>query len=334
MIARLQHSHSQFYCSIIDTAWTRLGDRGSSYLGIEDRPVHVVSCQVPEQQQQAQNNWAPKEGLVQPDSIKSLSDGCIACDDACQGPSHPKQLYAAADDTCRVRYDYDAAVSLNRFSWLVFGHEVTPRHNSTDFGVDMGGKRLHGYSTLNLTCLESGTDTVVLDTRGLKILAVELLRHPNLAAAQLLWELGEVSSVLGQALVATLPGICQQGDTLSVGVSFEVDEASSAVQFLAPQQTSGKKHPFMFTQCQAIHARALVPCQVPSASPAADHNATGLGCACLLSLPTVPQEAHAGHTQRQDDLLCDGGRPAASQSVDERPDGRAWPRREPVPLLR
>lgn len=130
-----------------------------------------------------------------------------------------------------------------------------------DFGVDVGKKQIYGHSTLSLKFLDSAT-RVILDTRGLKIVDVEVSGHHTIPSSKLEWKLGELHPVLGSALVIPLPSRCEQGDTLCLGISFEVDESSSAVQFLDPQQTAGKHYAFMFSQCQAIHARSLVPCQV------------------------------------------------------------------------
>lgn len=192
--------------------------------------------------------------------------------------------------------------------------QVTSHEHCADLCVDMGGKRLHGYCALTLKCLEKGTDTVALDTRGLKIHSVELLDHGSSPVSQIPWEQQDEHPVLGQALISQLPGSCDLGDVVSIGVSFETDASSTAVQFLEPQQTAGKRHPFLFTQCQAIHARALVPCQVGLVVLS---TSTPLR---FQHLAVQPHRSPAGHSQHQDDLHGNRRRPRAPQSSHERRD--------------
>lgn len=49
--------------------------------------------------------------------------------------------------------------------------------------------------------------------------------------------------------------------TKTVTVQYRTTRSCSAIQWLPPEQTAGKVHPYLYTQCQAIHARSLVPCQ-------------------------------------------------------------------------
>lgn len=61
-------------------------------------------------------------------------------------------------------------------------------------------------------------------------------------------------------LKIALPRGDADGAEFSVTVSYETAPSCSAVQWLEPAQTAGKKLPYLYTQCQPIHARSMLPC--------------------------------------------------------------------------
>jgi aminopeptidase N len=50
-------------------------------------------------------------------------------------------------------------------------------------------------------------------------------------------------------------------DTDRVRVTYATSPHARALQWLAPTQTAGKRHPFLFTQAWAIQARSFIPLQ-------------------------------------------------------------------------
>ena len=48
----------------------------------------------------------------------------------------------------------------------------------------------------------------------------------------------------------TLHFLFYSGSRLRISIEYSTSKTASAVQWLKPEQTAGKKHPYMFTQCQ------------------------------------------------------------------------------------
>uniref|UniRef100_A0A8C4VHF1 Leukotriene A(4) hydrolase n=1 Tax=Gopherus evgoodei TaxID=1825980 RepID=A0A8C4VHF1_9SAUR len=118
--------------------------------------------------------------------------------------------------------------------------------------VDFGSHALRGTAALTVRAERDGLRCLVLDTKDLQIHKVVI----NGQEAK--FALGQRHSFKGTPLEITLPFELRRGQDVIVETSFETSPKSSALQWLTPEQTSGKKHPFLFSQCQVSVPKELV----------------------------------------------------------------------------
>jgi leukotriene-A4 hydrolase len=123
------------------------------------------------------------------------------------------------------------------------------RHLDLDLVVDFERQRVAGQVTLAFDAPAAGP--LDLDTKGLTIVSAKTDTGGAVA-----YELGDAEPILGRRLRLTLPA-----GTRKVALACETGPEAVGLQWLAPEQTAGRRHPFMFTQFQPIHARTMIPCQ-------------------------------------------------------------------------
>jgi aminopeptidase N len=82
------------------------------------------------------------------------------------------------------------------------------------------------------------------------------LKEARANGHELAWEFDEQDEILGERL--HLKGL--DGDS-TFTLTFRTSPEARALQWLNANQTAGGTHPFLFSQCQATHARSIFPCQ-------------------------------------------------------------------------
>ena len=128
--------------------------------------------------------------------------------------------------------------------------EARVTHISLDLIPDFATHRIAGTTRLTIA-RASGASSVVLDVRDLTI-----KRVTDASGNSLQHRIGPAKEFLGAPLSIALPA---RGDVIVI--EYETSPDAAAVQWLSPEQTSGKKLPFLFTQGQAILTRTWIPTQ-------------------------------------------------------------------------
>ncbi len=132
-----------------------------------------------------------------------------------------------------------------------FVDDTQPRTRHADLSLDVDFARRVVTGEIHLRFVAPGSGPLDLDTKGLTIHAVATPDGKAVPHA-----LGEETPILGRRLRLDLPP-----GTPAVSIRFTTSPDAVALQWLDPAQTAGGSHPFLYSQCQAIHARTVLPLQ-------------------------------------------------------------------------
>jgi len=172
-----------------------------------------------------------------------LALGLSACGNETKAPTAAKPTAAASkivkdDKFTHANYD-----------------KVRMTHLSLNLDVNFDEKVLDGTATIDFKVVDPKTHILKLDTKDLTIRSVQGLGRNGQWAA-LDYTLADKDEVLG-----TMLEIPFSKGMNKVRIDYRTSPTAEGLQWLSPEQTAGKKKPYLFSQAQALNARTMTPVQ-------------------------------------------------------------------------
>lgn len=129
--------------------------------------------------------------------------------------------------------------------------DVKTKHLHLDLEVNFENQTIYGVARHEMD--EHNSETAIFDMKGLKIKKVTLGKGNETPTD---YTIGKHDELLGSPLSVKI-----NPDTKHINIYYQTSEDSEALDWLSPEQTSGKKFPFLYTQGQAILTRTWIPLQ-------------------------------------------------------------------------
>src|SRR3989337_277477 len=113
--------------------------------------------------------------------------------------------------------------------------------------VDFITKTIEAVASWNIEPAD-GIRAIIFDTKELSIEKVTLNDSESAD-----YTVGETDPLLGESLTVTI-----KPNTKTVTIFYKTNPGAEALQWLSPQQTAGKEHPFLFPKSQPILTRSRI----------------------------------------------------------------------------
>lgn len=146
--------------------------------------------------------------------------------------------------------EFDKMTRKDAHSYSNF-EEIHTKHLHLELDVNFENNTIYGVARHQM--INNGADTAVFDIKYLDIQKVTLGKGTEQPADFII---GEFDSILGSPLMVAI-----NENTEYINIYYNTTKKCEALDWLAPEQTSGKEHPFLYSQGQAILTRSWIPVQ-------------------------------------------------------------------------
>ena len=170
----------------------------------------------------------------------------VACERADQVPNVTNEQAAEVPAIAPILTGADAVDKATYARPL----EARVHHVALDLGVDFDTKRISGTATLDIDRKPDAKE-IILDDKGLDVESVT-----DGDGEPLQFKVGDADESLGAPLAVAL-----KPETRRLVITYKSAPDAEALQWLSPEQTAGKKQPYLFSQGQAILNRGWIPTQ-------------------------------------------------------------------------
>ncbi len=134
--------------------------------------------------------------------------------------------------------------------------DVVCTHIHLTWTVDFAANTISGRATHSMQVQRDGVVKACFDSSDLSVSA------SFVDEAKVSLQIDDKHKALGTRLSVPIPDAKRtKGSKFEVSFDYTTSREASAVQWADAAATADKKHPYVYTQCQAIHARSLLPCQ-------------------------------------------------------------------------
>ena len=131
--------------------------------------------------------------------------------------------------------------------------KIRTKHLDLEIDVDFEKKTIYGVARHQMERLND-TDTAIFDINGPEIQKVTLGKKGQEKETDFI--IGTMQEFLGQPLSVKI-----DKNTEYINIYYKTTENAGALDWMDPELTEGKEHPYLYTQGQAILTRTWIPVQ-------------------------------------------------------------------------